>query len=629
MKIFLSYAREDVDAARIIYERLHADSHTIFNWRAPENEGERFIRATEAAIRGADYFLALVSPNFLASHWCQEERELALRFEHERAGDIQFIHVLKISDVDTSDSGYLGNRGWRDISRPEMVGPALDALLAMMNQGVPVFPLPSSPEESMIAQDAQSSEPVFRNREDELEKVLRGLTNAAGPHFWLVIGPPQLGKSWFLDRIRKDETLAEPLGWQINRVDLRDQPPAARTDPDLLLGLMFGRTLSAVSNETLRDIAIEIIQSGQPHLYIVDSAELLDTGTAIRLREHLHPIYRRVLDGGRANSRLAVIIASRRDDGWRGLNPDPRLSGLSLTEFTVDVVQKALRDLARKTGRIYGEATYWEYAAQAHSLTEGLPALLARCLQWIVDQQWTDLDRMADPDIFRRLAGPYIESDLLTNESLFPGDFSQGDGHLLALRSAYRLLAPYRLFTLSHLRHHLERDPDLTDTLGRLGWSATDLWQAMTGTSLLVRPASGPWQRIHPAVRRLLYRYFYESGGGTLDAPPSGVEAQREASSFIRFWTQNQVGPQQVVGLVEALWHDANVLVAGNSGEEADGLIASAQELSEDLRPSTALTLEELRDYAVELMRGDFEFQRAIGHIAGLFDRLVDIVQSP
>jgi len=39
MKIFLSYAREDVDAARIIYERLHADSHTIFNWRAPENEG--------------------------------------------------------------------------------------------------------------------------------------------------------------------------------------------------------------------------------------------------------------------------------------------------------------------------------------------------------------------------------------------------------------------------------------------------------------------------------------------------------------------------------------------------------------------------------------------------------------
>lgn len=58
-------------------------------------------------------------------------------------------------------------------------------------------------------------------------------------------------------------------------------------------------------------------------------------------------------------------------------------------------------------------------------------------------------------------------------------------------------------------------------------------------------------------------------------------------------------------------------------------MIASARELSEDLRPSTALTLEELRDYAVELMRGDFEFQRAIGHIAGLFDRLVEIVQSP
>lgn len=481
----------------------------------------------------------------------------------------------------------------------------------------------------MVTQDAQSSEPVFHNREDELEKVLRGLTNAAGPHFWLVIGPPQLGKTWFLDRIRKDETLTEPDGWLVNRIDLREQAPAARTDPDLLLGLMFGRTLSAASNQTLLDIAIEINRSGRPHLCIVDSAELLDPSAATRLRQHLDPIYRRVLEGGRANSRLAVIIASRRDDGWRGLNPDPRLSGLSLTEFTVDVVQKALRDMAQQTGRVYGEATYWQYAAQAHSLTEGLPALLARCLQWIVEQEWTDLDRMADPHIFRRLAGPYIESDLLTNESLFPGDFSQGDGHLQALQSAYKLLAPYRLFTLSHLRHHLARDPDLTDTLGRLGWTVTDLWQAITGTALLVRPPSGPWQRIHPAVRRLLYRYFYQSDGGTPGAPPADVETQREAGRFIRFWTQNQVGPQQVVGLVETLWHDANALVAGGPGQETGGLLASARQLSEDLRPSPALSLEELRDYAVGLMQGDIEFQRAIGHIPGLFDQLVEIVHSP
>ena len=62
----------------------------------------------------------------------------------------------------------------------------------------------SGGEETPLAYDAQSGEPVFLNREQELENVLRGLTNASGPHFWLVVGPPQLGKTWFLDRIGKD-----------------------------------------------------------------------------------------------------------------------------------------------------------------------------------------------------------------------------------------------------------------------------------------------------------------------------------------------------------------------------------------------------------------------------------------
>jgi len=78
------------------------------------------------------------------------------------------------------------------------------------------------------------------------------------------------------------------------------------------------------------------------------------------------------------------------------------------------------------------------------------------------------------------------------------------------VRYAYRLLVPYRLFTQSHLRHHLVRDPDLTDILGRLNWSVIDLWRAIGSTALLVPEPIEPWKRIHPAVRRLLYRYFYE-----------------------------------------------------------------------------------------------------------------------
>lgn len=622
MKIFLSYAQEDSEIVQVAYERLSSEGYTLFDFQAPANGAERFIRGTEKAIKEADYFLVFLSPSFLASHWCIEEYEFALRCEHERSGDVPFIHVLKVADVNFRDAGYLGNYSWKDISRPELVSPALDALCARLAQTGPPSPVPDDPGEILMTLNGQSSEPVFRNREDELTQVKRGMSNAAGPHFWLIMGPPQLGKTWFLDRISKDEMLTEK-DWVVHRIDLRDQPSDARGDPDVLLGLLVGRALPQVSDETLRQIAIEISGTRRPHLYVLDSAELLSERTAARLRTNLGHIYRRVK--GRPNARLVVIVSSRRDNGWRGLRPDPRLSPLALTEFNVDVVQQALRELAERTDAGLREAEYWTYAELAHGLTEGLPALLALCLQWIVAEEWMDLDRLAQPDTFQRLAGPYVQSTLLTSESLFPGDARQGDEQLAAVGYAYRLLSPYRLFTMSHLRHHLERDPDLTDILGRLDWSLTDLWDAISRTALLIREPREAWKRIHPAVRRLLYRYFYESADPAAPTPPGGVEAHREARRFIKAWAENQLGTEQVVGLIECLWHDANVHLPG----DAEPLMTSARQLSEDLRPSEAFTLGELRETAVELMRADEEFQRTFSCIDGLFDRVVEVVQTP
>jgi TIR domain-containing protein len=625
MKIFLSYAREDAEVARVVYDRLCARNHTVFNWQAPENDGKRFIEATEEAIRNANYFLALMSPSYLASNWCREERNFAIRCEHERAGGAtQFMQVLQVSQVSYRDAGYIGNYAWRDMTSPDSVASVLEALIEDMNQEAKPSPEPPSVE-TADNQGTLSRELVFRNREDELEKVLRGLANAAGPHFWLVIGPPRLGKTWFLERVCKD--LPDSPEWVINRIDLREEPPEVREDAGRLLSRMFRRSMAAVDLESLRAIAIEISKSRQPHLCVLDSAELLDAATVASLRDHLQPIYQRVRQAGVSSSRLALIVASRQDEGWRGLRPDPRLASLPLTEFTVDVVQTALRGLG--ADRTIGEESYWDYATLAHNLTEGLPALLSLCLRWVVDQGWTDLDRMADAEIFRNVAGQYIESDLLTSASFFPGDTRQGNDELLALRSAYRLLAPYRLFTQSHLQHHLEQDPDLTDILGRLNWSAADLWEAITRTALLSRPTTEAWQRIHPAVRRLLYRYFYESGGLAEDAALAGVEAHGEAGRFIKYWSENQDGTEQVVGLVESLWHDANVLLTSSPGEAASELIASARKLSEDLRPSRAYTLLELRAYAEKLMRGDEEFQRAFSPIDGLFERLVAVVLRP
>jgi hypothetical protein len=77
------------------------------------------------------------------------------------------------------------------------------------------------------------------------------------------------------------------------------------------------------------------------------------------------------------------------------------------------------------------------------------------------------------------------------------------------------------------------------------------------------------------------------------------------------------------------LWHDTNVLLASSTKEATEEFLASARQLSEDLRPSRAYTLQELREYAVKLMREDVEFQRAVGRVDGLFDHLVEIVRSP
>jgi len=49
-------------------------------------------------------------------------------------------------------------------------------------------------------------------------------------------------------------------------------------------------------------------------------------------------------------------------------------------------------------------------------------------------------------------------------------------------------------------------------------------------------------------------------------------------------WAENQVGADQVVGMVECLWHDVNIYLPDGSEE----LMNSARRLSEDLRPSNA-----------------------------------------
>jgi len=187
---------------------------------------------------------------------------------------------------------------------------------------------------------------------------------------------------------------------------------------------------------------------------------------------------------------------------------------------------------------------------------------------------------------------------------------------------AFRLLVPYRLFTQSHLRHRALSDRAFAEALAGLGWSVEDMWDAISRAALLKRPLDEPWQEIHPAIRRLLYRYFYQSD-------ESRIHAHDEARKFVEVWATQQAGKEQVIGVVESLWHEAVELRLSTPGGMEQRLLASARNLALDLTPSEAYTVSELQDFAVSQLLSDEEFRQAVDNVPRLFDRIVAIYREP
>jgi TIR domain len=619
-RVFLSYAEEDRETGCEIAEWLSDSGLKVIN---PLQRSGGPIEI-EAAINRADAFLALLSPSYLRSFRCHTERELGTRRE-QRLRDSEpgsaFVYVLQVHDTPDCDAGLIRNHDWG--------GTSLAGLDAELNQLIIRLKSSSHIEPADHVASALWStkhdhrSPAFCDRHGELATLMHGLAIASGPHFWLVIAPPRLGKTWFLSRLSAEMEAAEPSRWITKRVDLREQPPDVRVDAGTLLAYLFGLKPPVTTEaETLRSIAHNISRNGGSYLCLLDSAELLEKETAEALRWCLSRIYNLVQTEGNVHARIALIVASRRDDKeWRGVSPAPRLTTLPLAEFKVDAVQDALRVLADQMGRTYSSSEFWQNAVLVHRLTEGLPALLGPSLQWIRAKEWRGMERLEGQKLFEDLAEPYIYKNLLVQDSLFQRSGVQPQENVRALEHAFRVLAPYRLFTQSHLRHHLGLDSGFQRALDNAKWSLQDLWIAISGTALLKRPLDEPWQEIYAAIRRLLYRYYYTSD-------EQRAVAHREARNFVEIWADRQSGKEQVIGLVECLWHEAEVLRLTRHREIAQALSESARKLSLALRPSAAYTLPELRAYAAQRISSDEELQESIDHFPGLTDRLTAIVAA-
>jgi hypothetical protein len=618
--LFLSYAEEDGEQARKIADWFTQHDIPVYYWEDPAHRGGRFINQMEHVLSTADAFLALVSPHFIESPWCHRETELAILREIElQRGhpDAGFIRVLKVADAPHPVNGFLDAYDLFDLTSPGTMEQQLDSVLASLRlTGSRALSVPAAAPAARVV-------PSFRNRDDELDGVLRGITNSGGPHFWLVIAPPQLGKTWFMDQLAV-KLREEPVNWSARRVDVRDYPYDVRADVPWLLGHLLWLDTPPTSSDdrALRQIAAEVLARRRPHLCLLDSAELLTAETVMSLRSAMGEIYRMVLEGNDRTVRIAFVAASRRDDEWRRVTRPPRLTLLPLSEFKPVVVMDALRDLAGQMDRQFSAAELRAHAERVYRLSEGLPALLALCLQWVQREQWIGVHRLSEQGEFEALAGNYVEEGLLGSANLFRSRRPQDARSRLVVETAFRSLVPYRLFTLAHLRYHVEFEAWLSGLLADMGWPVERLWGAISGTALLSRPLDEPWQEVQGAIRRLLFRYFYPSDDHR-------AEAHARARRFAGIWSDGLTGNDQVTGLVECLWHEAAELGYKRAADAQEVLCESAVALVESLKPSAAYTDAELRRSAALRMRNNEEFQDTVAYVPGLFDKLVRIVDAP
>lgn len=614
-RLFLSYAEEDRAAADDLVPWLQQQGHEVFWWQDAQRRGRRFLHVIEDAIGEADLFLVLMSPSYVRSKWCGHERDLAMQHENDLGRD--FVYVLEVADTVRAASGFLRSRDWLDLTYPR--DPDKLATLATV--------LGSA--STAAASPLGSRPPVFRNRDDELNTIVHALATRGGRDLWLVISPPRMGKSWFLGQLQKDVATRVP-SCSMRSLDLHDCPPELRSDPVRLLGALLevGHPLvpaiGPLPATAPRLIAAELSRRNRPQLYLLDSADLLDPACGRALRASLTAVYNLMQRTGNQRSRLSVVIGSRRHDEWKGLGGDAasgqRFHPVALTEFGVDVVHQALAEL----GRDLGVDRLRDYAWRLHRLSEGLPALLVLGLRWAETGEFLNLEEIDHADgggAFDLVARPYIRDDLLSVDSLLPLGARNLPASSDLLERALRVLVAYRLFTQSHLRFHVTADPDFHAALALAGWSLDDLWKAVSRTALLKRPLEEPWQMIEPSIRRLLYRYYYDSDDGR-------CVAHATARRFYEGWTDKNAGKEQGVVLVECLWHEASRMVVDQRATIRLELPGVAAELAANFVNSPIYESVEFSEFVAQRLQEDEEFQLVLHEFDGLFADVFDAVVS-
>ena len=477
-RVFISFASEDAAVAERLDTFWTALGVVVFRFDDPARPAGRVVGEIERRLEEADVFVALLSPHYLGSTWCVQERDLAIQREADTGKPS--VHVIKVTDTPAGESGLLRNYHWVDATS-ELSVDRLNAISARLPLGVGA----AAAAEAV----ASATIPEFRNRDDELANLRGALATRGGRELWVVVAPPLMGKTWLLTRLEQTLAGADPH-WTVRHLDLRKEPAELRSNPARLVGAILDVDVAAqqgpLLDDELRDVAAQVSFRKGPQLFVLDSAELLTPACASTARSALTAVRGLIRETG-WDGRFAMVVGTRRHDEWRGLGSDARtgerFEALRLTEFGRVIVHQALRDLKLR----FGENELWRHADRLHALTEGLPALLVKSVQWAQATAFLRMRSLGRPGGVRRGRTRLHREDLLSAESLLPMGSAQSSHDLTVLREMLRVLSTYRLYTQSHLKFHLDADPALQRALADARWTRVDLWEALGHTALGTR----------------------------------------------------------------------------------------------------------------------------------------------
>lgn len=616
--VFLSYAKEDGAKAQQLVDALERNGIAVWHWQDTRRGSTRWIEEIEQRILDADAFVALVSTHFLTSYWCREEWHLALRKEQglfEAKAGTGFVIVTKLADCEVS-ANFLGSRNMLDLTSRGYEDVASTLAKQIVDEGAKqkVTDMQVDGKVRTASQDW----PRFQNRRAELDELTSAITNPGGRHFWSVVAGPQMGKSWFLERLPRE--LGDKWNGEPRYVDLRRESSSLYGNGELLLLRLMGMQGDHINEAAYDQILETISESRQPWLLMVDGAEWLEDEAARVFRSFVSRLYRDLVQDGIKGVTLAVVVAGRnRCDPWKGVKPKPEFRKLELTSFEPSIVLDALKDMARIDEREFNRDDWFhENAQRLHRLSEGLPALLIRYMSKLRELRYAQAKRLEREEIFRELAQPYVNQQLLSREALgLP--LTQGVAKTSAaqqkiLEKALGHLCVFRIFTASHIKQTASRDGEFGSLLFEAGWAERDLRMGLSRTHLL-RDSDELWMELDPAIRRLLFRYFHQQ-------PADQLKAHQYAGEFYEGW-KIPAGKEQAVMRVEALWHRTETIRLGKVHEGASLVIQYYLGLLDQVPAINGYEGVEVLNYLRDRMMADDELQQSLYEVdANLFDDL-------